>query len=783
MTALRLAYLLLLLAAAALFGSLLRTGQWLQTDLNALLPQESQWSTVQIQAEQRKTQQLNQQMIALAGTPNLVESGRFLQQLAEQWRATDLFAEIVFQVQPDMQQFRQELDLLKLVTLPESIREQLIHAPQIYFQEYAEQLVTPFEQANLLPLGQDWLGLARFTTARLSPIAQQDRIRWDNTSGLLYVKQEAGRHAEADDKVWGLLRATLKEGNVINPSEKLARLAEEARHSAEEQNVRLLLTGPALFGAAAKQQAERESLIMSLLGIGLTLLLLFACFRTVGVLWLFLPIVTGMLLGTVATLLVFDRIHILTLVIGTSLIGVLLDFPLHWLAASLFNPQWQAAQAMRRLRLTFLISLIVTLLGYGLLGFTTLLVLKQTALFSAVSLIGAMLSTLLLLPCLFRHYKGQNRSVPVYFTRHYPAGLRPFEWGGVAVMAILTIMGIMKSQWQDDIRQWVAMPPTLLTEAKQIADLTGFDLGARAFLLTAESEQALLEKDDYFVKKLQHYSPSESQSNISLKPIVEIQSLSQWLMTETQRQQFLTTLKTTLKPTALEPLKSLGISSEKIFHAIDELKARPPVGLEQALNTTLGQRYKNLYLGRLDKGQYVGLINVKFAPPGDINDAEISALAEPEHGIYWLDNRAHLNRLFQQTRDQAGWLKLLSFVLAGGLLFGYFGLRRTFTMLLIPLGAIICTIGILGWLGIPISLFAMFGLLLVSAIGIDYTAYMQTTTEPVAHKRVAILLAGTTTLISFLLLSISSTPAVAAFGLSVSLGVAVSLVLTWRFLR
>ena len=157
MTALRLAYLLLLLAAAALFGSLLRTGQWLQTDLNALLPQESQWSTVQIQAEQRKTQQLNQQMIALAGTPSLVESGRFLQQLAEQWRATDLFAEVVFQVQPDIQQFRQELDLLKLVTLPESIREQLIHAPQIYFQEYAEQLVTPFEQANLLPLGQDWL--------------------------------------------------------------------------------------------------------------------------------------------------------------------------------------------------------------------------------------------------------------------------------------------------------------------------------------------------------------------------------------------------------------------------------------------------------------------------------------------------------------------------------------------------------------------------------------------------------------------------------------------------
>ena len=93
------------------------------------------------------------------------------------------------------------------------------------------------------------------------------------------------------------------------------------------------------------------------------------------------------------------------------------------------------------------------------------------------------------------------------------------------------------------------------------------------------------------------------------------------------------------------------------------------------------------------------------------------------------------------------------------------------------------TVAAFGWLAMPISLFTMFGLLLVSAIGIDYTAYMQTAPEPLHSKRVAILLAASTTLISFLLLSLSSTPAVASFGISVSIGILFSVLSTFKLLR
>ena len=56
----------------------------------------------------------------------------------------------------------------------------------------------------------------------------------------------------------------------------------------------------------------------------------------------------------------------------------------------------------------------------------------------------------------------------------------------------------------------------MLNEAKTIGELTGVDLGSQYFLLTAENEALLLEKDAKLSKQL-------AQRNITFK------SLSQWI--------------------------------------------------------------------------------------------------------------------------------------------------------------------------------------------------------------------------------------------------------------
>lgn len=752
-TALSCLYALFLIATLVTFGYLVKKGDWLQTDLRALLPQEQGWTDLQIQADQHQEALLNQQVIVLISHQDPQTAFQLNENIAQQWQQSGLFTQVNDKMQPNLTTLREEIKQLRFATLPQGIRQQLLNNPQAYFQHYAEQITNPFAQTNLLSLEQDWLGFGRFV---LPQAQSQSQVQWNAENGMLYIVEK--------EKTWVLLRGVLAQGSLINPSLKLTALLTENRKQVNADGGQMLATGAALFAAQAKMKAERESTLMSLLGVSLTLLLLLTTFRTLRVLWLFLPIVAGMLSGVTATVLAFGQIHILTIVIGTSLIGVLIDFPLHWLSSSLSNLQWNGVQAMKKLRFTFLISLFVTLLGYGLLGFTALPVLKQTALFSAIALITAMLATLLFLPLRFRRYQAKpltsRPKVRSFFDAFLQRKIGPLP---LALLLLFIVGGLYQSKWQDDIREWVSMPQSMLNEAKQIGDLTEIDLGNRYFLVIADNDDELLAKEDALTQKL-------------VEQKIPYRALSQWIMSPTQQTQFLQALNTNLKPQDYAILEDIGVPPERIQTALTDLAHASPLSLSTALQTQIGQAWQTLYLGNMN-GKVAGVVQVSG-----------SATQSPAHfanqqDIFWQDKRAHLNQAFQATRDQAAWLKVLSFLFAGILLWRFFGAQNTLKMLLPPLCAIVTTVAVFGWFGWPISLFTMFGLLLVSAIGIDYTTYMQTANEPLYGKYIAVLLAATTTLISFVLLGLSSTPAVASFGLSVSIGVLLSVIMTFKMLR
>ena len=765
LTAWRVIYSCLFLGVAVLFCIQLCSQQWLQTDLRTLLPQDQHWSAIQHKADQQQEKALNQQIIALVGHSDEKKAFALAEEVSQQWQTSGLFQQIISKTSPNIEQLRHNIRLLSLAVLPKEIQQQLLTEPKAYFQHYAQQIVNPFEQ-NLLPLEQDWLGFGRF----ILPQSQiQSEIKWHAENGMLYNNVEG--------KTWVLLRGVLPNADLINPSHHLSSLINQNRLFVEEQQGSLLATGTTLFAEDAKQKAQKESTLMSIVGISLTLLLLLFVFKTLRVLWLFMPIAIGMISGIATTVLLFGQIHILTLVIGTSLVGVLIDFPLHWLTSSLFHKQWQAENTMQKLRFTFMISLIVTLLGYGLLGFTALPVLQQTALFSAVALVMAVLATLLFLPKCFQHYQANKRLLSEknlqFFAKiqQIPPKLEQIFIGVIAIFTGIGIsLGIYQNQWKDDIRQWVAMPTDLVAQAQQISRIAGIELNNQHFLIVADNDEQLLTKNQEISSQL---TQLQQQGKL-----VQFQSLSQWFSTPNAQQQFVRQLTQNLRLDDYAVLAEIGVPLEVIENALKNLTNQPLVTLSQALNTPLGEPWRRFYLEQISPNKIASIITVS-----GVKDPSVMMALADNKTVYWQDKPAHLNHSFEQTRNQAAWLKLLSFLIAGLLLWKFFGIQKSLKMLQIPLIAITMTIGVLGWIGLPISLFTMFGLLLVSAISIDYTAYMQTADEPMRIKRTAVLLAAITTLISFTLLGLSSTPAVAAFGLSVSLGVIFSVLIAFRILR
>lgn len=759
-------YLLMLLLSLGFAGiSLANKAAW-QTDFAALLPEALRPDELWLAADKANEAQINQEVVLLAGHADAEQAFGHAQEIADLWRKSGVFVRVDDAIAPDLTKLGRQAKALGIATLPEQTRALLFHAPQDYFQQRARAALNPFAPA-LIALDEDWTGFAGETLAHTAP---NGRLQWHSDNGMLY--------SEADGQTWVWLRGVLPEQGVT-ASRHLPEIIAQSRVLAQRNGGSVLTTGGALFAAAAKADAEREMQWMSGAGLLFTFGLLFAVFRSARVLALLLSIGAGLAFGLAASLLVFGKIHVLTLVIGTSLVGMLVDFPLHWLAPALFfrqpekhlNALWQPERSMRELLPAFGTSLAITVSGYVLLWFTPLPVLRQTAVFSAAALLGALGATVWLLPPLFRGYQPQTQWLPCWAERAWR--LSWGRWGKVAAGLLLlwVIMGISRSQWRDDMRQWVAMQPEMLHEAQQIGVLSGSSFGTQLVLVEGRNEEELLQRSAEAAARLRRL--------VAEKKLDGVQALSDWLLPSSEqkklKQQLLVIAK---QPENWAAMRQLGVDDHTMQSALQQAGNASDVGIAAALSGEAAQGWRHLYLGEIAPQRFAALVR----PIGLQDAAAVSQAVQGLAGVHWVDKRGHLNILFEQTRNLAAWLKLASLGAAWLLLWRLFGARRGAMILAVPLCALACSVALLGYLGLPVSLFAMFGLLLTAAVGIDYAVYVGTAPHSAAARLTGMWLAAATTLISFGLLGGSSTPAVAAFGITVAAGVVFALLFAWLLL-
>ncbi len=135
-----------------------------------------------------------------------------------------------------------------------------------------------------------------------------------------------------------------------------------------------------------------------------------------------------------------------------------------------------------------------------------------------------------------------------------------------------------------------------------------------------------------------------------------------------------------------------------------------------------------------------------------------------------VDRLGELNGLFAATQLSAAELKLISSAAILLLLCLPFGLGGALRVICLPLLSALAALACLGWLGQPLTLFSLFGLLLITAIGVDYAILMRENIGGPAVSLLGTLLSALTAWMSFGLLLLSQTPAIANFGLAISLG-------------
>ncbi|WP_449430757.1 MMPL family transporter [Pseudomonas putida] len=746
----------LLLLMLAVAGWQWQRGAPLSADLMTLVPGATEDPLVK-RAEQRMQAPLNQQMLVLVGHPDRQQALALAQQLATQWQASGLFKTVQWSLQPDLAALRDQLLQGRLAMLSAQDREQLREQPEAFMEQRVQSLFDPFASFSVVPSQDDWLGLsARIQASQPKPA----NVTLDTASGALV--------AEADGQHWVLLRArTQGDAFDLHLPLQVADLLAASRAEAERHGAQLLAASGLLHAAAGQRQASRE---ITWVGGGATLgilLLLLLAFRRWQVLLAFVPVLVGMLFGTVVCVALFGQMHVMTLVLGSSLIGVAVDYPLHYLSKSWSLKPWRSWPAVRLTLPGLSLSLTTSCIGYLALAFTPFPALTQIAAFSAAGLLGAYLSAVCLLPALLAGVELHPARWPLRIaeclTRWRQHLLRKVPSAVLLVLLLLfCAAGLWRLDSRNDIRQWVASPPQLLEQAQAVARITGYQPTSQFYLVRAADQQQLLERLTSLSGKLGEL--------VELGKLKGYMSLSQIIASPSEQAQARQALDAL--PGHWQALLALGVPQAALNAELEQLRNLPQQSIEQVLAGPLGEAWRPLWLGQQATG-VAAIVSLQ----GFADTALLHLQSDGLEGVQLVDRLGELNQLFAATQVSAAELKLLSCVLILVLLALPFGMRGALRIVALPLLAALCSLACLGWLGQPLTLFSLFGLLLVTAISVDYSILMHEHIGGAAVSLLGTLLAAVTTWLSFGLLALSSTPAVSNFGLAVSLGLAFSFLL------
>lgn len=749
-------FLIILLAVLALAGWQWRDGAPLSANLMELVPGSSP-DALEQRAEQRMQEPLNREMLVLVGHTDQQQAINLARQLGEQWQASGLFDKVQWSLQADLPALRTQLLQGRLAMLPTADRTQLIEHPEAFIQQRVQSLFDPFSGFSLVPSQDDWLGL----TGRIqNGMPQHGSVQPDISSGALI--------ANADGKSWVLLRArTHGDAFDMQLPLRVADLLSASRQQAAQANGQLLAASGLLYAADGQRQASRE---ITWVGGGATagiLLLLLLAFRRWRVLLAFVPVLVGMLFGAVACVALFGHMHVMTLVLGSSLIGVAVDYPLHYLSKSWSLKPWRSWPALRLTLPGLSLSLATSCIGYLALAWTPFPALTQIAVFSAAGLIGAYLAAVCLLPALLNTTQLQPAQWPLHLAERLlgwrEALLRRI---GTPILLALLLMFCAAGLWQlntkNDIRQWISAPPQLTEEAQAIARITGYQPTSQFFLVEGKDQQELLERQKALTNRLDQL--------VSLDELNGYLALNQLIASPSDQDAVRKALNTL--PEHWQPLIDLGVPGSALQAELTQLQALPVIDIDAALAGPLGEPWRVLWLGASKNG-VAGMVSLQ-----GLNSAALLRLqAQDLPGVRLVDRLGQLNSVFAATQISAAELKLASCVLIVLLLIAPFGFGGALRIVALPLLAALCSLASLGWLGQPLTLFSLFGLLLVTAISVDYAILMREQIGGAAVSLLGTLLAAVTTWLSFGLLAVSSTPAISNFGLSVSLGLAFSFML------
>lgn len=753
-----------MLAMLAVFALFVLPNPRVETDILALLPQTQTDRGFDAPLEEFSAQ-LARKQIFLIGSERLEDAKLAAAAFAHALETSGAFAQV---------QSRLDSDLAQRAAVYLAHRAYLLSPKDRRALEtgVTEPLVKRALRAAYTPTGlMQPLGVAEDPLGFTSHFLRATAGAFGNT------RVEGEVLVAARDGLEFVLVLTENEGHPFASStqERVVPAIAHARRAASlatNRPVEIAGSGAIQHASAAAERAKREVTIfgsIESIAVVLLLLLVFGSMRP-----LLLGLLTLALAITAAYTVVhfvFGGVHILALVFGSSLIGSVIDYSIHFFADRFRDPgHWTPAAALPHVGPAILLGLTTTLVGYLVLAAVPFPGLAQIAVFCMTGLIVGCGCVLCLYPVL-ANARGRLPGFGPVVGQALDGALHNWRWSRhrfivLAVLAISVALGIARVRIQDDVKALQQSPAQLVSEEQRVRDVLGSGVESRFFLVTGDSAQAVLE--------------TEERLTLSLDELVNANSIASYQAASNsvpslglQRRNHELLAAHVYAPGAMldQVMTTLGFPPSAVERRRAEFAgAVAPLTVEDWLSSPASLGARHLWLGQ------VGTLYGSVVTLGGIVD--VSSLKQVQlPGVRLIDRIAQTTETLAVYRRAMTLLLAAVYAVAGLILALRFGWRDAARMLLPSVAATLATVGIFGWLGVPFNLFTLLALWLVLGLGIDYGIFLR---HGRAHRITAVLsvtMSACTTLIAFGLLALSATPFIRSIGLTLLFAITLS----WLF--
>lgn len=546
-----------------------------------------------------------------------------------------------------------------------------------------------------------------------------------------------------------------------------------------DTDVRLLMTGPAVFALKSQDSIEQDAWQLTLIALALVALLLSIAYRSPKyTLLALIPVLTGLAAAIAAVGLAFGGCHIITIGFGATLIGEAVDYPTYLFAQR--DPSEPVRDTAVRVWPTLRLAVLTTVFGSLAMLASSFTGIAQLGLFTVVGVGVAGLLTRYVVPALApqRAIATSDAWQPLGYAVIEPAirGARRVGWLVPAVLlgSIVYLAVRQDGLWERDLEKLNPIDEADKLIEQQLRDTLGAPDVRYMVVVRGPSADAVLQR-------LESVHP-QLDALRAVNALAAYDSPARYLPSAaTQRARLAALPETAVLESRLQQALAGLPFRDDLFEPFPAELARArnaPIVTEADLEkTALGVGLRATLFA--SAGGWTGLAPLSVVRDAAAIQRAVDAMRDP--AVAFFDLKAESDGIVATHGRRSVVLGAIGLAFIAIVL--WFGQRRLaqVTRILVPvLAAIAATAMITVALGTPLTFLHIVSLLMVLGAGVNYSLFFANASDAAperARTTFSIVVATATTLVGFGVLAFANTPVLRTIGLTVAIGAALSFVL------